>query len=98
MKAALAPKEAAGQAYNIACGARTTLNEVYQMLKEFLHKDIDPCYGPARAGDIPHSHADIQKAEKLLGYHPEYDFRKGMQETIAWYCETLGGKTYAENS
>lgn len=99
MKAALAPKAAVGEAYNIACGARTTLNEVYQMLTECLHKEeIKPCYGPSRAGDIPHSHADIQKAQKLLGYHPEYDFQKGMQETIAWYCEALGGKAYAEDS
>lgn len=98
MKAALAPKEAVGQAYNIACGARTTLNEVYQLLTAFLHKDIKPSYGPSRAGDIPHSHADIKKAQNMLGYHPEYDFQKGMQETIAWYCEALGGKAYAENS
>lgn len=87
MKAALAPAEAAGEAFNVAYSARITLNEVYQILQELLHTDIAPRYDAPRAGDIKHSFADITKAQTLLGYHPEYDFMAGMKETIDWYCK-----------
>lgn len=89
LKACMAGKEAAGQAFNVACGARTTLNEVYEILCRLLGKNIPPVYGEKRAGDIPHSHASIEKAVKLLGYHPEYDFYHGMLETIDWYRKNL---------
>lgn len=87
--ACAAPHEAAGEAYNIACGKRTSLNEMYAVLKGLLGKDIAPVYGPERAGDIRHSGADITKAREKLGYAPAYDFEKGIKEAIAWYREHL---------
>ena len=84
LKACLAPHEAAGEAYNIAYGGREYLIDIYYSLAKALGKDIEPCFGPERAGDIRHSNADISKASKMLGYEPDYDFARGLNEAIAW--------------
>lgn len=89
LKACLAPHEAAGQAYNIAFGGREYLIDIYHSLASALGRNIEPKFGPARAGDIKHSNADIGKAQRLLGYHPDYDFDRGLQEAISWYRENL---------
>ena len=89
LKACLAPHEAAGQAFNIAYGGREYLNDIYKTLVDALGKDIQPIYGPDHKGDIKHSNADITKARELLGYDPEYDFHRGLNEAIDWYKENL---------
>lgn len=89
LKACLAPDEASGEAFNIAYGGREYLIDIYETLVKALGKDVPPTFGPERPGDIKHSNADISKAQRLLGYHPEYDFARGIAETIDWYCENL---------
>lgn len=89
LKACLASSEAAGHAFNIAYGGREYLIDIYYTLTKALGKNIEPKFGPDRAGDIKHSNADISKAKELLGYEPEYDFSKGLNEAIAWYKESL---------
>ena len=89
LRACLAPKRAAGEAYNIAFGAREYLIDIYYGLTEALGKDIEPEFGPERAGDIRHSNADISKARELLGYDPEYSFEEGIKLAIDWYRENL---------
>lgn len=89
LKACLAPHEVAGEAFNIAYGGREYLIDIYHALTEALGKNIEPNFGPDRKGDIKHSNADISKAQKLLGYAPEYDFKRGLNEAIAWYKENL---------
>lgn len=89
LKACLAPKEAAGEAYNIAYGGREYLIDIYYGLTKALGKNIAPYFGPERAGDIRHSNADISKARKLLGYDPEYSFEEGIKLAIDWYRENL---------
>jgi len=89
LRACLAPSEASGEAYNIAYGGREYLIDVYNSLCSVLQKDIEPIYAPERAGDIKHSNADISKAKKLLGYSPEYSFKRGIQEAITWYKNNL---------
>lgn len=89
LKACLAPTEAAGRAYNIAYGGREYLIDIYYTLTKALNKDIKPKFGPDRKGDIKHSNADISSARALLGYDPDYDFAKGLNEAIAWYKENL---------
>ena len=89
LKACLASHEAAGQAYNIAYGGREYLIDIYYGLTKALGKDIEPNFGPDRKGDIKHSNADISKAKELLGYEPEYDFKKGIAEAIEWYKVNL---------
>ena len=89
LKACLAPHEAAGQAFNIAFGGREYLIDIYHALTKALGKETEPHFGPDRKGDIRHSNADISKAKKLLGYAPDYDFAKGLNEVIEWYRENL---------
>ncbi len=89
LKAAVAPDEAAGQAFNIAYGGREYLIDVYNSLTSALELDIQPIYGPDRTGDIKHSNADISKAKALLGYDPQYNFDRGLKEAILWYKDNL---------
>lgn len=89
--------EAINQVYNVAFGERTTLNELFTYLREYLAvfdpeiARVKPQYGPNRAGDIPHSLADIGKGRTLLGYVPEYSVKAGLQEAAKWYFENLNG-------
>ncbi len=89
LKACLASHEAAGQAYNIAYGGREYLIDIYYGLTKALELDVEPNFGPDRAGDIKHSNADISKAKELLGYDPQWSFARGIEAAIAWYKENL---------
>jgi UDP-N-acetylglucosamine/UDP-N-acetylgalactosamine 4-epimerase len=86
--------EAINQVYNVAAGVRTTLNELFNMIRGLLSdydatiKNITPLYGPFRTGDVKHSQADITKAKDLLGYYPVYDVKRGMAETVRWFCSS----------
>ncbi|HOK66503.1 MAG TPA: SDR family oxidoreductase [Anaerohalosphaeraceae bacterium] len=86
--AARAPKTC-GEVINIACGQRITLNEVIRLINRILGKDIRPIYAPPRAGDVKHSLADIQKAQKLIGYKPVVSFEEGLRRAIDWYKKNL---------
>lgn len=92
LKACLAPSEAAGEAFNIAYGGREYLIDIYYDLCKALDKEVEPKFGPDRAGDIKHSNADISKAKEKLGYDPDYDFAKGIALAIEWYRENLTEK------
>lgn len=86
IKAALVKDAAAvNQVYNIAVGDRTSLNDLFNILKEEAKTDINPIYGPDRAGDIRDSLADISKAKTLLGYDPKVRIREGLQKTYQWF-------------
>lgn len=89
LKSCLASHEAAGQAYNIAYGGREYLIDIYYGLTKALGINIEPNFGPDRAGDIKHSNADITKAKEMLGYDPEYSFEDGIKLAIDWYRENL---------
>ncbi len=89
IKACFAPKEATGRSYNIACGGRFSLNELYSKLADLIGSDVLPNYGPERAGDVKHTEADISDARKLLGFEPEIDFFEGLEKSIGWYKENL---------
>jgi len=83
--------EAVKKVYNVAYGMKTTLNQLFQLIKENLtpyNQDIEtirPRYGPFRKGDVRHSSADISRVMNLLGYEPKYDVSEGMKETVEWY-------------
>ena len=89
LKACIAPKEAAGEAFNVAYGGREFLIDIYYGLTKALGVDVEPNFGPDRKGDIKHSNADISKARRLLGYDPDWSFDRGIQAAIAWYKENL---------
>jgi len=72
-------------------GARTSLNELFELLRVQLLPDYPalkscrPVHREFRPGDIRHSQADITKARRLLGYVPTHSVEQGLQETLAWY-------------
>ena len=86
---------AANQVYNVAVGERTSLNELYEMIRALLEpkfphlKEAKPIHRDYRAGDVKHSLADISKAQKLLGYQPTHRIKEGMIEAMDWYVDDL---------
>jgi UDP-N-acetylglucosamine 4-epimerase len=83
--------EALNQAYNIAVDRRTTLNELFELLRSRLEPrhthlaGLRPVHGPFRPGDVLHSQADIGKARRLLGYAPSHTLEQGLDEALGWY-------------
>jgi UDP-N-acetylglucosamine/UDP-N-acetylgalactosamine 4-epimerase len=80
-------KEAVNQVYNIACGAQTSLNELFSVLREKGKSQLNSIHGPDRRGDVKHSLADISKARQLLGYEPLISVQEGLKKTFTWYQE-----------
>ena len=78
-------KNAVNQIYNIACGTRTSLNELWAMIKSITGCTVDAEHGPTRVGDIPHSLADISKAMDLLKYVASISVQKGIKLAQKWY-------------
>lgn len=76
---------AVNQVYNIAFGEQTSLNQLFEMIKEVAGSDLAPKYGPERKGDVRHSLADISKAKQVLGYDPSFNLRQGLKITFEWY-------------
>ncbi len=82
-----------GEAYNVACEARTTLNELYSMIRGEIARispDLvthDAEHGPERPGDVRHSLADVSKARERLGYEPEIDVATGLARTVEWFLK-----------
>lgn len=93
--ASVSAPEARNKVYNVAFGQRTTLNELFDLIKEEVlrHKPevaaAKPEYRDFRAGDVRHSLADISRAQKLLGYAPTFDVRQGLRLAGDWYAANL---------
>ena len=86
--------EAKNQVYNVAVNDRTTLNQLFYLLRKNLVKfnvpeNVQPTYKDFREGDVRHSQADIKKACSLLGYRPSYNLDAGLVKTVPWYCSVL---------
>lgn len=76
---------AVNQVYNIACGERTSLNELWASIQKVTHCSADAVHGPNRSGDIPHSLASIEKAGKLLGYTGKVKLEEGLMKAFKYY-------------
>jgi UDP-N-acetylglucosamine 4-epimerase len=76
---------ALNQVYNVAVGEQTSLNRLFEMIKEIAGSDLAPIYGPERKGDVKHSLADIAKGRALLEYEPCVSIREGLKATFEWY-------------
>jgi nucleoside-diphosphate-sugar epimerase len=83
-KAATHP-DAAGDVFNIGCGIKTSLNDLIRLFGQILGKEVAACYEPARSGDVPHSLADVSKAERVMGYTPAVPLQDGLRRVLAWY-------------
>jgi len=73
------------QIYNVACGGKTSLNELFRHIAELTGFTGKPVHGPDRKGDIRDSLADISKAVSLLNYHPRFTLAEGLRKTHKWY-------------
>jgi UDP-N-acetylglucosamine/UDP-N-acetylgalactosamine 4-epimerase len=97
-------QDAVNQVYNVAVGQKTTLNELFYMIRDLLGeydnkvKSAEPIYGSFRSGDVRHSQADISKAKKLLGFNPFYTARRGMEETVEWFVKQLSNVVTGEKT
>jgi nucleoside-diphosphate-sugar epimerase len=88
--ACLAPAErVAGNVFNIACGSKHTLEDVYRALASIIGFKQAPLYGPPRNGDVLNSQADISAAATAFGYIPIVAFEDGLERTVRWYRESL---------
>lgn len=91
LSACVSDPAAMGQVFNIACGQRTTLNELYSLIKDLVGSShpgrdwAEPQYREALPGDVRHSLADISKAVRLLGYNPACFITDGLAQTSDWY-------------
>jgi UDP-N-acetylglucosamine 4-epimerase len=77
--------ECFGEIFNIGAGGRITINDIFFKICGIMGENIVPNYQPNRKGDIPHSNASIEKAERMLGYVPEIEFEEGLRKTISWF-------------
>lgn len=98
LAATTAHPEAANQVYNIACGDRTTLNELYELIRDDLAAshpavlDQSVIHRDYREGDVLHSQADISKARLFLGYQPAFGPREGLKVTCRWFDQKKNAK------
>jgi len=95
LSALSAPEGALGDAFNIACGDRITLNDLYARLAALAEKTAAPLYVPPRSGDVRHSRADITRAAQVLGYQPRTTLGEGLRKTSEWFAKQLKGTAQA---
>src|SRR5690625_1561581 len=98
LRAAFAPEAGLNQVYNVAFHARTSLAELFQLLRQTLNEaglsyELEAQYTDFRPGDVRHSMADISKAQRLLGYAPEYSLAQGLKAAMPWYIAYFQGKS-----
>jgi UDP-glucose 4-epimerase len=84
MKAAEAPG-VSGRVYNVGTGRATTVLDLVGSLNKLMGKSVAPTLAPARAGDVRHSRANIDRARRELGYDPALSFEEGLARTLEWY-------------
>ena len=79
-----------GSVINVGGGERISILELYHAMREALGSDLEPVMGETRSGDVRHSLADLERAERLLGYRPAVSWRDGLAQTIEWYRSVHG--------
>ncbi len=95
LAATVEDQEAVNRVYNVAVGDRTSLNDLYTMIRRLLlsrfpHlREARPVYRDFRPGDVRHSLADISLARRLLGYEPSHRIDEGLREAMDWYVDDL---------
>jgi UDP-glucose 4-epimerase len=79
-----------GQVFNVGVGERVSLNQLYDAMASLAGSEQRPRYQPARAGDVRHSLASLERTRAGLGYEPGIGFAEGIERTFRWYQERLG--------
>jgi UDP-N-acetylglucosamine 4-epimerase len=95
LTALTAEPDAIGRVYNVACGERTTLSELFALIRTEVARfrpeasGALPEHADFRPGDVRHSHADVGRARTLLGYEPTHQVREGLRAAADWYARSL---------
>jgi len=76
---------ASGKSYNVGCGSRTSLLEIIGKLEAMLGRPFERKHSPTRAGDVPHTLADVSAAKRDLGYEPVVEFDEGLRRTVEFF-------------
>ncbi len=87
---------AAGEVMNVACGRRTSLNQLLDLLRALTNKKIAAHYTDPRPGDVRHSMADIEKAKAILDFEPRFSIAEGLAETYRWYESQMRNNGHAQ--
>lgn len=95
LAATVAPSTVGSRVFNVALNERTTLNELFDLIRGRLIADfpvlatLKPFYRDFQVGDVFHSQADIRKISEALGYAPEFQISNGLDKSINWYKRHL---------
>jgi UDP-glucose 4-epimerase len=76
---------ASGEVFNVGCGDRVSLLDIIARLEKLLGRALQRHHTPSRAGDVPHTLADIDKAKRLMDYTPLVDFDEGLRRTVDFF-------------
>ncbi|MBN1916948.1 MAG: SDR family oxidoreductase [Verrucomicrobia bacterium] len=83
-----APSEALGQVFNIACHQQITVLDLFRLIRDLVGAaTVEPHHTPPRAGDVRHSFADISKAQRVLGFRPEWSLNDGLAKTVEFFTQ-----------
>ncbi len=82
-------EDVSGRVFNIACGKRTTINDLFRKIRDMIGVSIEPEYVEARSGDVRHSLADVNMAQELLKYSPTHNIDEGLKETVEWFRKNI---------
>ncbi|HID90576.1 TPA: NAD-dependent epimerase/dehydratase family protein, partial [Candidatus Bathyarchaeota archaeon] len=82
--------EAVGQCFNLGGGRRTSINALVRLLEEVSGREAKVAYVEPMLGDVPHTHADVSKARRVLGYEPRVGLRDGLSAFVDWLDKGLG--------
>jgi nucleoside-diphosphate-sugar epimerase len=78
----------AGEAFNVATGKGTSINQVAETLKRIMNrKDLQCVHTEPRPTDLKHGYADISRAKEILGYSPRFSIEQGLSELVNWYAK-----------
>jgi UDP-glucose 4-epimerase len=78
-----------GRVFNVGTGQRHTLNELLCSLSAIVGRRLEPEYSNARVGDVRHSQAGIEKAQRFLGFEPRVSFQEGLERTVDWFRKSI---------
>ena len=93
---ALRAEGVAGKVFNIACGEQVSVSRLVDELRQITGKNLEPEYAPPRPGELPHSHADVSRATRELGYVPRIGLEEGLRLTTAYFLDQRRSASPAE--
>ncbi len=80
-----APEEASGKVFNVGCGQKISINELWSRIRGLADSNIDAVHEPQRPGDVRDSLASLERIEQFIGYQPEVDLNEGLRRTVEYF-------------